>query len=98
MIERRRFSVDDPHKMAAAGLFAGDKWVELLAGNVYEMTPVGRRHAVMVAKLGSLLPFGDLALLWVRNPLQLPPFGEPEPDVALLRYSGYFYELEVPGP
>ncbi len=34
----------------------------------------------------------------MQNPLQLPPFGEPEPDVALLRYSERFYELEVPKP
>lgn len=98
MIERRRFSVDDFHKMAEAGLFAEDERIELLAGNIYEMTPVGRRHAAMVAKLVSLLSLGDRALLWVQNPLQLPPFGEPEPDVVLLRYSKHFYEHEVPKP
>lgn len=98
MIERRRFSVEDFHKMAEAGLFAEDKRVELLAGNVYERTPVGRRHAAVVAKLVARLSLGERALLWVQNPLQLPPFGEPEPDVALLRYSERFYELEVPKP
>jgi len=37
-------------------------------------------------------------VLWVQNPLQFPPYGEPEPDVAVLRFSETFYEYEVPKP
>ena len=99
MIDLRKFSVDDYHKMGEAGLFAEDERVELLEGRVYAVTPVGRRHAAIVAKLIAFFaPLRERTVVWVQNPLQLPPYGEPEPDVALLRFSETFYEDEVPEP
>ena len=99
MIDLRRFSVDDYHLMAETGLFAEGERVELLEGRIYAVTPIGRRHAATVAKLTALLsPLQHRAVLWVQNPLQLPPYGEPEPDVAVLRFSETFYEFEVPKP
>ena len=99
MIDLRKFSVDDYHKMAEAGLFAENERVELLEGRIYAVTPVGRRHAAIVAKLIAFFaPLEERTVVWVQNPLQLPPYGEPEPDVALLRFRETFYEDEVPKP
>lgn len=99
MIDLRKFTVDDYHLMAETGLFAEGERVELLEGRIYAVTPIGRRHAATVAKLTALLsPLQGRAVLWVQNPLQFPPYGEPEPDVAVLRFSETFYEYEVPKP
>lgn len=99
MVETRKFMVDDYHLMAETGFFAEGERVELLEGRIYAVTPIGRRHAETVAKLTALLsPLQGRAVLWVQNPLQLPPYGEPEPDVAVLRFSGSFYKHEVPKP
>ena len=99
MIDLRKFSIDDYHKMAEAGLFAKNERVELVEGRIYAVIPVGRRHAAIVAKLIAFFaPLRERTVVWVQNPLQLPPYGEPEPDVALLRFRETFYEDEVPKP
>ena len=48
---KRRFSVDEFHQMAEAGIFGDGDRVELLAGEVVEMTPIGSRHAACVRRL-----------------------------------------------
>ena len=45
---RYRFSVEEYHRMADAGLFGEDDRVELLDGEVVEMAPIGSRHAACV--------------------------------------------------
>lgn len=72
--------------MGEAGVFEEDDRVELLEGQIVEMTPIGSEHAGRVNRLNSLLhsKIGDEALISVRNPLQLGDFSEPEPDLAVL--------------
>jgi Uma2 family endonuclease len=84
---RRRFSVDEYYAMARAGILTEDERVELLAGEIVEMTPIGIRHAVCVGGLTDLFSrrFGDRALVWVQNPVRLDRNSEPEPDVVLVR-------------
>jgi Uma2 family endonuclease len=40
-LPRHRFSVADYHRMAEAGLLGEEERVELLDGEVVEMTPIG---------------------------------------------------------
>jgi len=96
----RKFTVDDFHKMAEVGLFGEDERVELLRGEIHEMTPVGKRHAATVAKLLTLFStaLAGRVVFWNQNPLQLPPHGEPEPDLALLTFSEDHYENTPPQP
>ena len=54
-IRRRRFTVDDYHRMADAGVLGEDDRVELLDGEIVEMTPIGPPHASTVARLNALL-------------------------------------------
>ena len=45
MLKTHRFTVDEYHRMGEAGLFSEDDRVELLAGKIVEMSPIGPRHA-----------------------------------------------------
>lgn len=73
--------------MAEAGILHEDDRVELIEGEIIEMTPIGRRHAACVAELNRLLvpAVGPRALLWPQNPITLPNETEPQPDIVLLR-------------
>jgi Uma2 family endonuclease len=64
------------------------------------MSPIGRRHVACVLRLARL--FGeqvrDLGLVSSQNPVSLPPYDEPQPDVALLAPRADFYASGLPGP
>ena len=40
----RRFTVSEYERMAAAGILGEDDQVELIAGEIVEMRPIGGRH------------------------------------------------------
>jgi Uma2 family endonuclease len=50
----------------------------------------------MTRRFSSLL--GDRAIIWVRCPIRLDEFSEPEPDFGLLRAQSSFYSDAFPGP
>ena len=79
--------------MAEAGILTEDDRVELIEGEIVQMTPIGRRHAACVAELTRLLVqgVGPGAVVWPRNPISLPGDTEPQPDLVLLRPRGDRY-------
>ena len=82
----RRFTVDEYHRMGGAGVFHEDDRVELLEGQIVEMSPIGPAHAGCVAALTGVLSrlCGEHVVVWVQNPVDLGERSEPLPDVALL--------------
>jgi len=96
---RRAFTVAEYHRMAEAGILHEDDRVELLEGEIVEMSPIGDRHANCVARLTMLLPgrVSGRAIVWVQNPVRLSERSEPQPDVALLWFRPDFYPRH-PGP
>jgi Uma2 family endonuclease len=97
--ERRRFTVDDYHRMAEAGILAEDDRVELVGGEIVQMSPIGVRHAATVNRCNRVFSraVGDRALVSVQNPVSLPPYDEPQPDIALLRPRDDDYARGKPG-
>ena len=83
----RRFTVDEYHRMADAGILHEDDRVELLDGQIVEMSPIYPPHAGCVNRLTRLLSatLGDRATLSVQNPVVLGLHSEPQPDIAVLR-------------
>ncbi len=83
---KHRFTVGEYHRMGEAGIFAEDDRVELIDGEVVEMTPISWRHAHCVRQLINILPglVGDRYLVDAQNPIALGEHGEPQPDVVLL--------------
>jgi Uma2 family endonuclease len=97
-VVRRRFSVEDYHRMVEAGILGEKDRVELIEGEIVEMSPSGWRHARCVARLNSLLSrgLGPGLLLGVQVPVKLGEFGQPEPDFVLVPEEGY--DGSHPGP
>lgn len=79
--------------MGEAGIFHEDDRVELIDGEIVEMSPIGDRHLACVNKLNRLLSsrVGERAIVSVQNPIRLRGDAEPQPDVALLRPRADFY-------
>jgi Uma2 family endonuclease len=73
------------YKMAEAGLFEG-RHVELIEGQVIEMSPMGSLHATAVALTARVLEkaFGQDAFVRWQMPLATGETSEPEPDVAVV--------------
>lgn len=86
--------------MAQAGIFSEDDRVELLEGEIFEMSPISSRHASCVSRLNHLLQnrVGGRAIVSVQNPIHLSEYSEPQPDIAVLKFRSDFYSLEHPKP
>jgi Uma2 family endonuclease len=99
-IAKRWFTVSEYDRMGETGILTEDDRVELVEGEIIEMSPIGRRHAACVGRLTNL--FGRLlaesAIVWVQNPIVLNDYSEPQPDVVLLRRRDDFYERSLPTP
>ena len=99
-LRKRLITVADYYRMGKAGVFRPDERVELIEGEIIEMTPIGRRHAATVSKINNL--FSDklqkIAILGIQNPIDLGETSEPEPDVVLLRPRDDFYADHHPRP
>ena len=52
---RRLFSIEDYERMVEAGILARDERVELIEGEIVEMSPIGDPHAAFVANLTPVL-------------------------------------------
>ena len=99
-IHKRLFTVDEYHQMACAAVFSEDDRVELIDGEIIEMSPIGRRHAACVDRLTRLFVtcLGKSAIVRVQNPVALSQHSEPQPDVTLLRPRDDFYASAHPSP
>ena len=86
-VRRRRFTVEEYYRMAETGILTAKDRVELIDGEIVEMTPIGHRHTACVLAVSGLLTrtLGDRALLSSQNPLLMPRNTEPQPDLVLLR-------------
>jgi len=97
-LPRHRITVDKYHRMVTAGLLAPDARVELIRGEIIEMSPVGSMHAATVHVLRDLLDaaIGTKAAVRVQSPVQLGDSSEPEPDLALVVRRDDYYASSHP--
>jgi len=97
---RRRFTSAEYHAMAEAGILAEDERVELIAGEIVRMAPIGSRHAGGVKRLNRRLTrdLGERALISIQDPIAIGDNSEPQPDVAVLRPRPDDYTHSHPKP
>ena len=99
VLKTRRFTVDDYHRMGEVGILAEDDRVELLAGEIIEMSPIGPRHAGSVSRLNTLFSsrLSTRVIVSIQNPILLrAEDSEPQPDMVLLRPRADFYTRSHP--
>ncbi len=95
---KRLFTVTEYYQMAQAGIFSESDRVELLEGEIFEMSPISSRRASCVSRLNYLLHdrVRDRAIVSVQNPVRLSDYSEPQPDIAVLKFRSDFYSPEHP--
>lgn len=95
---RHRWTVAEYHRMAEVGLLNEDSRVELIDGEIIEMAPIGSQHSGKVNRFIHLFSkaFSDKAIIAAQNPVVLGGYGEPQPDIAILRWREDYYEQAHP--
>ena len=72
-LTKRRFTVEEYHRMAEVGILTDEDRVELIDGEIVKMTPIGARHAWCVLFLTEFFVknLADRALVSPQGPLRL---------------------------
>ncbi len=99
-LAKRWISADEYERMGEAGIFPSDARLELIEGEIFEMSPIGSPHAACVKYLSRVLnglSREDL-IVGVQDPIRLGDFSEPQPDLTLLRWREDFYRDAHPTP
>ncbi len=95
----RLFNVDEYYMMGEAGILPMEaRGVELIDGEVIDMSPAGEGHSFSVDGLVNPLAYLLWGRAWIRcqNPLRIGNFREPEPDVMVLRLRDDRYSTSHP--
>lgn len=94
-----KWTIDDYHQMIAVGLL-DERRVELLKGDIVNMTPEGEPHAYSSCEAGEYLMqlLGTGATVRPAKPITLPNQSEPEPDLAIVQRLGREYLHHHPYP
>ncbi|MEK6323881.1 MAG: Uma2 family endonuclease [Acidobacteriota bacterium] len=96
--QKHYFNVDEYYRMAEVGLLTENDRVELIEGEIIEMSPIGSRHGGTLNRSSAFLhrKLDDIAIVSVQNPVRLNDFSEPQPDLALLKPRKDFYSKSHP--
>lgn len=96
---RRRLDVAAYYRMAEAEILTPNDHVELIGGDIVDMTPIGSAHAGKTNRLNRLFARAaadGLAIVSVQGPLRLDAWNEPMPDLMLLRPRNDDYQDRHP--
>jgi Uma2 family endonuclease len=95
---KHRFNVEEYYRMAETGVLKPDARVELLKGEIIDMSPVGPFHGSITKFLNRL--FNEAAkgrgITAVQDPVRLDDHSEPQPDLVLLKPVSDFYRKRHP--
>jgi Uma2 family endonuclease len=81
-----KWTIDEYHRMITAGIL-DDQRVELLKGEIVEMSPEGEPHAYFSSEAGEYLIklLDDRAMIRLDKPITLSNNSELKPDIAIVQ-------------
>ncbi len=84
-IARKKFTIDEYHRLIDWGFFAGNESVELIRGEIIKMSPKRTLHSVCNSFLWKALYdlIGNQAEIRVQEPIFIDSNSEPEPDLVI---------------
>src|ERR1700730_17034958 len=97
---RRLFTAEQFFQMIATGILTKHDHVELLEGEILEMTPIGRSPAACTANLTRIFILGidGRGIVWSPGTIHLSDRSAPQPDLAVLRPTPRKYRDAYPVP
>lgn len=96
----RQWTVNDYHRMLDAGILAESDRVELLNGEITEMSPQRPPHTTATKRAYDYLKplLSGKADVRSQSPIILSLLSEPEPDIAVVAIDEFEYSLSHPRP
>jgi hypothetical protein len=97
--QRRPITVAEYHRMARVGILEPEERVELIAGEIVAMPPLGPSHTDATTRLThAFFRLNGRAWVRVQGSIRLSDISEPQPDLALVRWKEEGYKRRLPGP
>lgn len=100
VLERKKFTSDEVHRMMEAGILPEESGWELINGEIIHRMTIGSKHAGTVKRINLILTrlLGDKFIIGVQDPVQISQRNEPEPDITVLKMRDDFYTENHPTP
>ena len=100
VVAPKRFTIDEYHRLISLGFLTESDRIELIRGELIQITAKGTPHTVcssiLCRQLDRLL--GDRVVIRGQNPITLLNNSEPEPDVVIARGTDEDYLAHHPYP
>ncbi|MGK7903577.1 MAG: Uma2 family endonuclease [Hormoscilla sp.] len=100
LVDIRRLTVEEYHRLGEMGIIAPDEKVELIEGQIIKKSAKKTSHSAAVARINILLQkhLGEQVLVRLQDPVRLDDYSEPEPDIAVVIPDPLYYEDHHPTP
>lgn len=98
--QKKLFTVEDYYKMAEVGILEPEDRVELIQGEIIQMSPIKSFHSSIVDDLHEILVLllHGKAIVKSQNPLAIGAYSEPEPDLTIAHFQTHKYRDHHPRP
>jgi len=99
-VQRQLFTISEYYKMAEVGILKPTDKVELINGEIIQMSPIKSPHASAITTVHELLTEQLFKKVTIRtqHPIQIDNHSEPEPDIAVVAYRKDRYRANHPVP
>ena len=99
-LERHTINTDTYHRMIETGILTEEDRVELIHGEIINISPIGKLHVAVVDRISNLIKeiVGKRAIVRTQSPIVVPDHSEPEPDITLLKPQPDFYATQAAQP
>jgi len=97
-VQNRLWSREEYDRLIRGGMFHPEERLELIEGEIIQMSPQGSHHATAVTLVENALRtvFGKNYVVRVQMPLAISSDSEPEPDIAIVTGAPRDYCEEHP--